>query len=181
WSRSRSAARGRGSTWRSKPTTTPPAPTKARLSKNGSTRLAAKGPRRPRCRPRSPSCGRKSPACEAKAPPLRTPKKRQKSKRSRRKKKRKKRKKRKLRNRPCAETHIKHARRPPPPLHSPQSTSRPTERELAATGSERRATDARGLLRQRAQEGRDQGSQTGDHEKRSPGDPRGLPRLRNQD
>src|SRR5215218_6384430 len=39
---------------------------------------------------------------------------------------------------------------------------------------------ARGLLRQRAEEGRDQRRQTGDHEKWPPGDPRRLPRLRDQ-
>src|SRR6201999_762802 len=44
----------------------------------------------------------------------------------------------------------------------------------------RRARHAGGLLRQRAQEGRDQGRQAGDHEERSPGDPGRLPRLRDE-
>src|SRR3954453_9046580 len=41
--------------------------------------------------------------------------------------------------------------------------------------------DARGLLRQGAQEGRDQRRQTGDDEERASGDPGRLPGLRDED
>src|ERR1700760_1942895 len=47
-------------------------------------------------------------------------------------------------------------------------------------GTERRPRHARGLLRERAQEGRDQRRQTGDHEERSPRDPGRLPGLRDE-
>src|SRR5919198_3955646 len=39
---------------------------------------------------------------------------------------------------------------------------------------------ARGLLRQGEEEGRDPGPEAGDHEERPPGDPRDLPRLRDE-
>src|SRR5436190_1210721 len=48
-------------------------------------------------------------------------------------------------------------------------------------GSRKEVLDARGLLRQGTQEGRDQGSAAGHDEEWPPGHPGDVPRLRNQD